>query len=81
MKIDAKHHFIYENASVNPKEQYSDELMVVLETVSNIVKMGGAGSNIEYLGIIASQFLCLLSRAESMEELEINCKLLASFLK
>lgn len=79
MKI--RHHDIYESASKKAKELYLDELMVVLETISNISQVVDSFSSTEYMLTVASQVLCLISRADSLEELEATLDAFKKFLE
>lgn len=79
--MNHKHHELWETMGINPKDQYpNDALMQVMSTIQNLCNCGGIGSNVEYVGCIASQFLCLASRAETIQELETNCRMLANMI-
>lgn len=79
MKI--RHHDIYESASIKAKELYLDELMIVLETINNISRISNDFSSTAYMLAIASQVLCLVSRADSLEELETTLDAFKKFLE
>lgn len=78
-----KHHFVYEiakeiNSSVDPNK---DELWTILNILESIVKVSPSDSSTAYMLTVASQVLCLLSRADTTEELEENLKQFEKFLE
>lgn len=78
-----KHHFVYEiakeiNSSVGNNK---DELWTILNILESIVNISPLESATTYMLTVASQILCFLGRAETMEELETNLGWLKKFLE
>ena len=78
-----KHHFIYEQAKlVNDFAGVNNEdelwtVLNVLESVANASK----NVDIMYMLTVCSQILCFLSRADSLDELEMDLTSFKKFLE
>ena len=81
--MDMKHHFIYEQAKLvndfagvnNGNELWT--ILNVLESVAN----ASESDDIMYMLTVCSQILCLLSKADSLDELESDLTSLKKYLE
>ena len=81
--MEMKHHFIYRQTKLINDfvgANNGDELWTVLNVLEDVANISNS-DNIMYMLTVCSQILCLLARADSLEEFERDLTNLKKYLE